>query len=245
MKSFNFLAIVLFGCFTFTEAQSPADSIRVVTQCSVPGTVAITFDDGPTMYTQGIADAFTAAGGHVTFFVNGLNFGCIYERAEILQGIFAAGHQIASHTWSHADLATLPAPAVVNEVNLLANALKKIIGAIPTYLRPPYGSNNADTIEALRTAGISTVALWDIDSGDSAGVPPTGQQERYNMASSDISHNILQHDTSEATASMVPFIIEWARNRNLKMVTVAECLGDTMPYIDISTAETRNPSWVC
>ena len=238
----NIIFSALIGTMLSTVyAQSP----RVVTQCTVPNSVAITFDDGPTAYTQGISEAFTRAGGKVTFFVNGLNFGCIYDRAEVLQAAYNAGHQIASHSWAHSDFSTLPASAIVEDVSKLNAALKKIIGATSTYFRPPYGSYTPDTLTALGTAGISTVALWDIDSGDSMGVATSGQQERYNAASSDASHIILQHDTSETTATMASFIIEWAKSRNLQMLTVAECLGDAAPYTDISTPETRNPSWVC
>lgn len=39
--------------------------------CSVPGTVALTFDDGPHIYTQEIVDDLTTAGHRATFFQNG------------------------------------------------------------------------------------------------------------------------------------------------------------------------------
>ena len=46
----------------------------LIYQCRVPGTVAITFDDGPNMYTQPILDMLNAAGMKVTFFSNGNNW---------------------------------------------------------------------------------------------------------------------------------------------------------------------------
>lgn len=73
----------------------PAPNVTVVTQCLDPKQVAITFDDGPFVYSADIAAAFTAAGGAVTFIINGLNFGCIYNFADGLIAARAAGHQLA------------------------------------------------------------------------------------------------------------------------------------------------------
>jgi peptidoglycan/xylan/chitin deacetylase (PgdA/CDA1 family) len=221
--------------------------VRVTNVCTVPGTVAFTFDDGPYLYTQNIAEAFSAAGGNVTFFVNGLNFGCIYERAEQLKRAFDLGHQIASHTWSHPDLQTLSAEGVTLEMEKLSQVLVKIIGAAPVYMRPPYGSYNEATLTALGPLGFTTLSMWDVDSGDSLGVPIGEQQTRYNALPLDVSHNILHHETKVEVADvMVTFAIEWARTRGLKMVTVAQCLGDAAPpYKNVLVAESRNPSWIC
>ena len=43
--------------------------------------MALTFDDGPFQFSTIVANAITAAGGHTTFFINGKNYGCIYDFA--------------------------------------------------------------------------------------------------------------------------------------------------------------------
>jgi peptidoglycan/xylan/chitin deacetylase (PgdA/CDA1 family) len=43
----------------------------IYTACTTPGVVALTFDDGPYIYTQSIVDQLTAAGQRATFFQNG------------------------------------------------------------------------------------------------------------------------------------------------------------------------------
>jgi peptidoglycan/xylan/chitin deacetylase (PgdA/CDA1 family) len=48
----------------------PVDG-TIITACNVPGVVALTFDDGPYIYTQEIVDQLTAAGQRATFFQNG------------------------------------------------------------------------------------------------------------------------------------------------------------------------------
>ena len=185
----------------------------------------------------------------MTLFVNGLNFGCIYTQADALKAAYDAGHQIGSHTWGHPDLALLNASQVAEQIGRLNTAFHKILGAVPTYLRPPYGSYNQQTLDALTASGsgISTVALWDVDSDDGLGVNISGSMARYEAASLADAHNILHHETHQTTAlELVPMMIAWAQNRSLRMVTVAECLGDAHPpYADFITPEKRNPSWVC
>lgn len=227
----------------------PADAVAVVTTCAVPGTVAITFDDGAYVDHAAIAAAFTAAGGRVTFFLNGLNWACIYDRAEAIKAAYDGGHQIASHTWSHPDMATLTAAGVADEMDKLTVAFRRILGARPVMMRPPFGSYTAATVTALRGLGFTTLALWDVDSGDSLGAGVPAQQAAYAAADNATAHIILHHETVATTAAvMVPWAIDWARGRGLAMVTLAECLGPGVPAYapDGYTApEARNAGWAC
>lgn len=47
---------------------------RAITSCTVPGTVALTFDDGPFDYTNKAMNLLKAAGFRATFFLNGDNY---------------------------------------------------------------------------------------------------------------------------------------------------------------------------
>lgn len=119
---------------------------------------------------------------------------------------------------------------------------------VPTYMRPPYGDYDpAVTLPLLQQTGINSVILWDTDSGDSAGYSVAQQQAVYNSAPSGTSHNILQHETYQTSAlDMTAFAINWAKSRGLRMVTVAECMGDANPpYTDIGTPGVRDASWTC
>eukprot|EP00731_Ephydatia_muelleri_P008197 Em0004g535a len=236
---------------TILPSSTPVTSVgplRVIESCVIPNAVAITFDDGPYKYTSEVAQQFTRVGGRVTFFVNGLNYGCIYEQAEAVKAAFDAGHQIGSHTWSHPHLTALSKDAVTQQMTKLAKVLKKILGAVPVYMRPPYGSYNDEVLSTLLATGIKVITMWDIDSRDAMGASTATQQETYNLASTNVSHIILQHETNyNTTQVMVPFIINWAKQRNLTMVTIGECIGDPKVnwYRDHVTPESRNPSWKC
>lgn len=70
----------------------------VINKCTVPGEVALTFDDGPFIYTEKLLDILEGNGVRATFFINGAAVGNIQDFAGSVQRAIAGGHQIASHT---------------------------------------------------------------------------------------------------------------------------------------------------
>jgi peptidoglycan/xylan/chitin deacetylase (PgdA/CDA1 family) len=71
---------------------------KIITSCT-NGNVALTFDDGPHIYTSELLDLLKANNMKATFFVNGDNYGDIYTYTALLQRMIAEGHQIGSHTY--------------------------------------------------------------------------------------------------------------------------------------------------
>jgi peptidoglycan/xylan/chitin deacetylase (PgdA/CDA1 family) len=71
----------------------------IITSCTVPGTVALTFDDGPYIYTNDLLDKLRAVGFKASFFQNGQNWDNIYNYNATLKQMIIDGHQICSHTW--------------------------------------------------------------------------------------------------------------------------------------------------
>ncbi|KAJ3531527.1 hypothetical protein NMY22_g8114 [Coprinellus aureogranulatus] len=57
----------------------------LVTGCTVPNTIAITFDDGPYTWTSGLIDSLNSANVSATFFVVGSMYGCIYNYADVIK----------------------------------------------------------------------------------------------------------------------------------------------------------------
>lgn len=194
--------------------------------CTVPGTVAITFDDGPFIYTQGMLDLLNAANLTVTFFMNGYNWGCIYDYYQVVRQMDASGHQIASHTYSHPDLATMTQASIAYQMNQNDATFLNIIGKTPTFMRPPFGSYNPTVQSVLASLGY-VITMWSLDSGDSVGATIAQQQANYNNAPNGGSMaNILNHDVQVLTAqTLLPWVINWYKASGLRSVTVAECLG--------------------
>lgn len=72
----------------------------IITRCTQPGTVALTFDDGPYIYTSQILNTLKSNGMPATFFVNGDNWANILSDSSkaLVRRMLAEGHQIGSHT---------------------------------------------------------------------------------------------------------------------------------------------------
>jgi peptidoglycan/xylan/chitin deacetylase (PgdA/CDA1 family) len=67
--------------------------------CTQPNTIALTFDDGPFVYTDSVLDQLASAGMRATFFLNGYNIGNIVDYQSTVNRMIEEGHQVASHTY--------------------------------------------------------------------------------------------------------------------------------------------------
>ncbi|KAG9081900.1 Carbohydrate esterase 4 protein [Ceratobasidium sp. UAMH 11750] len=222
---------------------------KVYTKCTKPNTVALTFDDGPSGYIYGISKALLAAGAKGTFFFNGNNYGCIYDPENAIRVKYAydKGHQIASHTWGHKDLSALSWDQVHDEMWRVEQALQRITGVIPAFMRPPYGKLN-DNVKNVAGARGQSIALWDLDSGDSLGAPLARSEKLYDQAIAKKPSTILalNHEVYESTAhELVPYAIGKLQAAGYKLVTLAECLGDKPAYQSVGQPSLRDSSWQC
>ncbi|KAG0197493.1 chitin deacetylase [Mortierella sp. NVP41] len=192
-----------------TEPQKRSGAI-VVTRCTIPGTIALTFDDGPFLYTNGLLDILHSRAVKATFFFNGNTYGRIEDFAASVKRAYQDGHQVASHTWDHKDLTSLSQGDAIEEMAMLEKAFKNIIDR--NY----------------------TVVTWDMDTQDWAH--PADFDASYKLYETFLNnteemkkpgHIILQHEVNQVTAlQVVPMAIDLALVRGYKVVTVGECLGD-------------------
>ncbi|KAG9079760.1 Carbohydrate esterase 4 protein [Ceratobasidium sp. 370] len=185
---------------------------KVYTKCTKPKTVALTFDDGPYAYIYDISKALVAAGAKGTFFFNGDNYGCIYDadNAKRVKYAYDKGHQIASHTWGHKNLTTLTWDQVHDEMWRVEQALQKITGVVPAFMRPPFGEYN-DNVKNVAGARGQSIAMWDFDSEDSLGASPAQSKKLYDQAIAKKPSTILalNHEVFERTAhEVIPYAIE-------------------------------------
>ncbi|KAJ2915373.1 hypothetical protein MD484_g5036, partial [Candolleomyces efflorescens] len=226
----------------------PRAPAQVITKCTVPNTAALTFDDGPYWFMREVIRQVEAVNGKATFFVNGNNWACIYntELSGNVRYAFERGHQIASHTWQHKDLTTLTWDQIHHQMWLTEQAITRITGAVPAFMRPPYGNHNGLVREAAGVRG-QNIVLWDFDSGDSTGSTVAQQKTRYDQLVGRRPSNVLslQHDVHWNTVyETLPHAISKLRAAGYNLVTVADCLG-TRKYQSVGAAEPRNANWVC
>ncbi len=120
----------------------------------IKGTVALTFDDGPSpIYTPQILailkkNIFTQLFSWLA---------PTPKNIRKLQMVQADGHAIASHTLTHPKLTHLSDAGLRHEVLTTQTILTKITGTPPACLRPPFGMANAHVREFIRAQGIVPV----------------------------------------------------------------------------------------
>jgi len=221
-------SVVAAGLLSALASASPVLEKRVpvgqiITSCSVPNTFAIAFDDGPYIYTTNVLDQIEAAGMRATFFVNGQNYDSIYNYASDISRM-AANHQVASHTWDHADLTTLSSDGVTSEMTQLEAAFLDIIGKFPTYMRPPYFSYNSEVLSIIGGLGykVITCDVDTLDWEDESNAENVFQQGFDSGATITLAHDVYQLTAQ----NLVPYMINALRSKGLSSVPVGECLGD-------------------
>ncbi|KAK3299430.1 carbohydrate esterase family 4 protein [Chaetomium fimeti] len=199
----------------------------VIQKCSNPGMLALAYDDGPYQYTSQLVDILDAADAKATFFWTGTLYGCIYNQAAAVKKTFASGHQIASHTWTHGHMGSMGASQIRTEMTKLEDAMVNLIGKKPAYIRPPYLDTGGQFLPTMQSMGYKVITN-DVDSGDWNNQSPQQSQQAFQRAGAGGNGHIsLMHETYAGTVNtLTPWLINWAKQNNLKLVTVAECLGD-------------------
>jgi peptidoglycan/xylan/chitin deacetylase (PgdA/CDA1 family) len=216
----------------------PEASLGPIIRCTEPGTVAITFDDGPSNNTETILNLLREAGAKATFFVTGNNNGkgeidLNRQWREDIQAMDAEDHQIASHTWTHPDLDTLSSEERKIEMYRNERAIANILGRYPTYMRPPYISCGELCTYDMKDLGYQIIN-WSADSGDSTF--PTDFEAMKRTVDKEVDKFgveggaiFVQHDTIPVSAlQTTKYILDLIKKRNWKAVTVAECLGEQL-----------------
>jgi len=192
--------------------------------CAVLSCVALTFDDGPGIYTAQLLDELAARGVKATFFVVGLN---VAKYPELLTREVAEGHAIGNHTWAHADLTRLSEPEAAGQIDLLSAALAQTAGVNTTLVRTPYGARNDAVLAILAARGDAEIS-WNVDTEDwkNRDVATTTARALAGVSPGSI---VLMHDIHPSTVEAVPGIIDQLQAAGYTLVTIPELLGPTTP----------------
>lgn len=203
-----------------------AEAKRVVTvKAPIAATgdkvIYLTFDDGPSAYTEGLLDILDRYNVKATFFVTGANPSYYHLIGEAHR----RGHTVAIHTYCHRyNEIYASVDAYLNDFNKIKDIVVEQTGEEPWLFRFPGGTSN--TVSRKYCSGIMTTLAqemltrgyvycdWNVSSGDASG-SPTEQfviDNVINGVSGKSTAIVLQHDMKAASVNAVDNIIEWGIN---------------------------------
>lgn len=211
-------------------------------QCVKPNTIALTYDDGPNIYTHDLLDILDSYDAKATFFVSAFNSnkGGIddpnYPWADLIRRMYNSGHQIAGHTWSHQNLDQMSGERRREQMIKTEMALRNIFGGFPTYMRPPYSACSVSTgcLSDMNDLGYH-VTYFNVDTDDYNNASPHQIQRSkdlfdHSMAMHEATGRpmlVIAHDVHEQTVyNLTIHMLRRLYQAGYTPVTVGECLGD-------------------
>ena len=184
-----------------------------------PGTVALTFDDGPSpIDTPQILDILKKYNIKATFFVVGSN---AKQYPELIKAIHEQGHPINSHSMTHPMLTKLTNKTLQYEVATPSIIVNNIIGIKPHCLRYPFGLSNEHVRNVIRANGMIPVPMG-FNSFDYER-PGTQKIISWVLKNAHSRQVILLHDgydKREQTVAALPIIIEGIQKKGLGFSTI-------------------------
>lgn len=189
--------------------------------------VAWTVDDGASPEAiRGYAEFSKRTNTRLTFFINASYTG-FKEHVSLLRPLVQSGQiQVANHTYSHADLTTLDAEGVKEELQRNEDEIMSMFGvSSKPYFRPPYGRYNDAVLKAAGEIGFTRPVMWNGTTGDEA---KTSSRVIYMrciryMLPQQIVLGHLNYETIIPILDKVKGLID---DRGLTAVTVRDYYGD-------------------
>ncbi len=178
--------------------------------------VALTFDDGPSKYTNSILNTLKKYNACATFFVIG-NKVDFYD--ETLNKMLENGNEIGNHSFSHKWLNRLSEQEFKEEINKTQEEVKKATGFTPKLFRPTYGGYS----DRLKKYTDLTFVLWDVDSSDwkAKNTDKIIKNVIPNVKDGSI---VLMHDNHKYAADAIEPVVKKLKEEGYEFVTVSELL---------------------
>ena len=211
-------ALLLSGCAAPSETAGPVD-------CAKEKCVALTFDDGPTPYTDRLLQVLDDAGAKATFFMIGNK---VAANPDAAKRVAEAGMEIGNHTWEHPNMTTIPESYVPDQLSKAQQAIAAATGQTPDLWRPPGGLTD-DAVNAVAAKDGLAGILWDVIPFDWINDSDTAATRYMLMTQIKPGSVVLFHDSYSSTVDLVAQFLPVLKANGYHMVTVSELLGDRAP----------------
>ncbi|MFO1247047.1 MAG: glycosyltransferase [Alphaproteobacteria bacterium] len=204
---------------------------------ALPMKLALTFDDGPDPdWTPTILKILKEKKAPATFFMIG---SAMEAHPGLVQRVLADGHEVGNHTYTHPNLADVPAPAVRLELNATQRLFQALTGRSMRFFRSPYLSDaspsDADELEPIKAA--QALGYIEVTANlDTLDWQPYTVDQMLGMVDKSL-HNpnpdlrgnvILMHDSGgdrSKTLLLLPKLIDSLRAKGYSFVPLSELGG--------------------
>lgn len=175
-------------------------------------TIAITFDDGPSSYTDRLLECLKENNAKATFFMVGQE---ISNFPDTVKKMSKLEMELGNHTYSHIKLTNLSQEVISSEIAKTDQLLLELTGQGATVVRPPFGSIN-DAVEAeVETPMI----LWSVDTLDWE-LQDTQKIVQAVLDNAGDGEIILLHDIFKETVDAAEIFIPKLIEEGYELVTV-------------------------
>jgi len=171
---------------------------------------------------------------HITFFMVG---NWVDKYPEAVKKINEAGHEIGSHSNTHAHVNKLSAEKNLEEINLSVNKIEKITGQKTNLYRTPYGEYNDTVIQTAQENGYYTIQ-WNLDTLDYEGLKG---EEMWNRIKDKLENGsiILSHNGTKHTADSLDMLIKNIKSGGFEIVKISDLIYKDNYMIDNNGTQIR------
>lgn len=193
--------------------------------CQREKCVALTFDDGPSPFTDRLLAILRANGAHSTFFEIGNK---VQRDPAGAKRVVEAGMELGSHTWEHPNMTTIPPEAIAGQLSKASDAIEAATGQRPKLFRTAGGLINDQVLAEAKKQGLADIN-WDVIPFDWANDSNTDATRAILMSQIKPGSVVLFHDTYSSTVDLVEQFLPVLRANGYHAVTVTQLLGPVNP----------------
>ena len=228
------VAVVVVALLTgHAERESPDE-----VDCATVKCVALTFDDGPSPYTDRLLQILNQNDARSTFFLIGNKVAANPAGAK---RIADAGMEVANHTWEHPNMTTIPPEDIGSQISRANDAIQAATGQRPKLLRTAGGLINDNVLAAAKQQGMADVN-WDVIPFDWMNDSDTAATRYMLMTQIKPGSVVLFHDTYSSTVDLVYQFIPVLRANGYHLVTVSQLLGPREPGSSYGSRDNGPPT---
>jgi peptidoglycan/xylan/chitin deacetylase (PgdA/CDA1 family) len=214
-------AVLVVGGLTGHVRKAGADDV----DCSQVKCVALTFDDGPSPFTDRLLQILADNDAKSTFFLIGNKVAANTAGAK---RIAYAGMEVANHTWEHPNMTTIPPELIGSQIAKANDAIASATGQRPKLLRTAGGLINDKVLAVAKQQGMADIN-WDVvpfDWINDSNTAATAYMLKTQIKPGSV---VLFHDTYSSTVDVVYQFIPVLKANGYHLVTVSQLLGPREP----------------